>query len=81
MTLLGLVEEKVYCWYEGEHRQGHLEESKVYTAGRLNGAIWERERDGRAGTKSRRLQPRGKKGMGAKTADVMGRGMPVGRTL
>lgn len=33
------------------HRQGHVEESRVFMAGRLNGAIWERERDGRAGTK------------------------------
>lgn len=55
-----------------EHRQGHLEESRVYMAGRLNEAIWERERDGRVGTKSGTLQPRGKRGMVAKMADIVG---------
>lgn len=69
MALLGMVE--VYCRYGGEHRQGHLEESRVYMAGGLNRAVWEKERDGRAGTKSGRLQPRSKKGLVAKMADVI----------
>lgn len=69
--LLGIVGEKVYCWSEEEQRQEHLQESRVYMAGRLNRAVWERERDGRVGTTRGRQQPRGKKGLVAKMADVI----------
>lgn len=36
MTILGTMEEKVCCRYEGGHSQNHLEGSKVNTASKLN---------------------------------------------
>lgn len=42
MTFLGMVEEKVYCGYDGEHSQRHPE-SRVNLASRLNQAMWARE--------------------------------------
>lgn len=39
MTFLGMVEEKVYCGYDGEHSQRHPE-SRVNLASRLNQAMW-----------------------------------------
>lgn len=50
MTLLGMVEEKVYCRYEGENSQKHLEES------RPNGAMLggQREKKRRWGEEEKR---------------------------
>lgn len=62
--------EKVYCWYGGNIGRASGE-SRVYMAGRLDRAEWERERDGRVGTESCTLQPRGKKGLVVKMADVI----------
>ena len=50
---------EIKCWYERQGRQGRPEESRASMAGRLNQAVWERERDDRMRTKTGRLQPRG----------------------
>lgn len=55
-----MVEEKVYCQYEGEHSQRHLEESRWHMASRIAQAT-RGEKEKREGDRKRpreRREPR-----------------------
>lgn len=67
------MEEESYCRYEREHRQKHLEESKVNMASRQSRATYERKEErGESQRQESRNQEQGPRGQESSTAKMAG---------